>query len=496
MSRRVCPVIWIAVSRLCKPLWVHRVKFFPFIIMCGLLLAACASTSGNEPEGDDFVSGDVASDAAQDNAVKRPRRVLAPLTSDERGDAALMIVELENATDQETRDGVINRIIDLGPRYLQFLRNAQSDEAALDLMYIVRRIESKHDRRPDAPNTPDQSIAASEGETIGNGGEDAPRAPDYDVGDDYDRLEVEKFLGARLRQAQTLLAGGRFDAAIRIAEAAIVLLPDSELRPDFDALILKAKGDSQADLLIAGTLSISPESVQYAAREKGAKFKTPLEINCFLKNVSTEPITLRLFEGEGKESLLELVVTYEQHDYQGNVMSQRGNVGLPIDAGNSIKLVPNESYALTVPLEGLSSLDADAPLKHALGRVEIQASLRIFGASNDDGAPIILKPVSFPTRTVHVFPSRFDLARTEASPLAAIQDALDEGEAQELFLSAHFISKQARRAAGDALFEDYDRSSLAMKRARLKSLSVIFNVGRNWDHKLWQDWWKENRLRQ
>lgn len=481
-------------------------KFFPYATAVLLLLAACAGPVATPDNEDDFVAGDVAPDASPGNN-REQRSPRAPLSSEEEGEAALLVAELESAADQETRDTVIERIIKLGPRYLPFLRGIESDEAALDLMYIVRRIERAHDvavadnNRAGAEGTDDtEGNDAPKGDetvTVRTGGEDGPSIPDY-AGDmsDYDRVEVEKFLRVRLTQAERMLNGGRFDSAIRIAEAAIILMPDSDLRPEFDALILKAKGVSQAELLIAGTLSVSPETLRYERREKAASFEDPLQIDCFLKNVSSDNITLRLYEGEGKESLLELAVTYEQLDYQGNVMSQRGNVRLPIDAGDSITLLPNESYALSVPLEGLASLDSDAPLKNALGRARIEAVLRVYGANDAEGDPIVIRPVRFPKREVLIFPSTYDLPLARTRPLTAVRDAIREGGAQELFMSAHMIGKRDRRAAGDELFKDFDKSALAMKRARLKSLSVIFDVGRNWDIARWREWWDENRLRQ
>lgn len=413
-----------------------------------------------------------------------------PLTRDEQGQAALMLHRLTIATETAARDEVLGQLIDLGPRYLKFLRGIDNEAIALDLMFVISRIERDH-------NVSDQPTGdlSQPREVVDP---DGPRIPEYNpASEDFNREEVERFLGARLQQAHRMMQAGQPEQARRIAEAAIVLMPDSRHRSEFDQLIIAAKGETQSVLLIAGTMNIEPENLQYAKQEKGAGFAKPMLIDCFLKNVSASPITLRLYEGEGRESLLQLAVTYDQVDYLGNAITQRGNVSLPINAGSSILLQPNESYAISVPLEGLSSLDADAPLKNALGIVHISASLRVYGALDADGRALALRPILFPARTVRVFPSTFKLREHSALPLAAVRQALDEGWAQELFMAAHLIGSRDRRAAGDLLIADaYNDSTLAMKRARLQAMCTIFGTGAAWDIQRWRTWWQENRLRQ
>jgi hypothetical protein len=364
------------------------------------------------------------------------------------------------------------------------------------MMFVIRRIEREHDVKPAA--TIENGDPLGTGKTEGSGQIVGPKTPDYNHDkEDFDRAEVEQFLAVRLSQARQMLDSGRHDSARQIAEAAITLLPDSRLRGEFDALISKAKGQSQSELLVAGTLSLEPEQLQYESDKKGANFAKPLQIRCFLKNVSKDPITLRLFEGEGKESILQLEVTYEQLDYGDNVMTQRGNVRLPITGGASITLQPNESYEMTVPLESLSSLDSDAPRKNALGVVQIDAALRVYGALDGNGDTLVLRPIKFPVRTVRVFPSSFDLAAAKSRPITAVRSALDEGEAQSLFMAAHLVGKSDRRAVGDLLVaDDFDDSTLAMQRARLLALKTVFQTGKTWDIKRWRKWWDDNRLRQ
>ena len=79
----------------------------------------------------------------------------------------------------------------------------------------------------------------------------------------------------------------------------------------------------------------------------------------------------------------------------------------------------------------------------------------------------------------------------------AMRKALDDGAAQDLFMTAHLVDSHGHRRAGDMLMgEEYEESTLAMKRARLKAMVVIFNTGKNWDIKQWRSWWQENRLKQ
>jgi hypothetical protein len=476
------------------PLGYTAVKLVWILLLC-LLIGACAPASVDLESGDDsFVAESDDPKANRDNEVKNASSNRSPLTSEELKAAALKISELEGSKDDAQRNKLLDHLVGLGPRYLKFFREINSEAIALDMMYVIRRIERENEIS--STETAENPKTDETGKTDGGAAMDGPRIDYGNESEDFDREEVERFLAARLNQARRHLEGGRFDAAKRIAEAAITLLPDSRLREEFDALIVQAKGESQANLLIAGVLTLEPENIQYESDAKGALFKAPLQIRCFLKNVSTEPITLLLFDGEGKESILQLSVTYEQHDYQGNLMIQRGNVRLPIDGGDSITLQPNDSYELTVPLESLASLDSDASRKNALGRVEIDAALRLYGASDADGKSLVLRPVQFPVRTIWVYPSSFDLEDAAARPVNAVRKALDEGWAQELFMASHLVTKKDHRAAGDLLVaDDYDDSTLAMQRARLLSMHVIFETGKSWDIKRWRTWWQENRLR-
>jgi hypothetical protein len=480
-----------------KPAWI--------LLVC-LLIAACAPAPV-EPDSTDgeFVSEAEDANANHDNEVKNASSNRSPLTPEELKAVALKVSELENTKDDAQRNKLLDHLVSLGPRYLKFFREVNNNESrkvgevnneniSLDMMYVIRRIERENEITPN--ETAENPKTDETGKTDRGGAGDGLRIDYGNESEDFDREEVERFMAARLEQARRHLEGGRFDAAKRIAEAAITLLPDSRMREEFDALLVQAKGESQANLLIAGVLTLEPENLQYESDLKGALFKQPLQIRCFLKNVSTEPITLLLFNGEGKESILQLSVTYEQHDYQGNLMVQRGNVRLPIDAGDSITLQPNDSYELTVPLESLASLDSDASRKNALGRVEIDAALRLYGASDAEDKSLVLRPVQFPIRTVWVYPSSFDLEGAASKPVAALRKALDEGWAQELFMASHLVAKKDHRAAGDLLVaDDYDDSTLAMQRARLLSMSVVFDTGKSWDIKRWRTWWTENRLR-
>lgn len=473
----------------CFPLWVSTVKSFLCLLIL-LLLAACAGGPAKPEDDGGFVSSDVASDVSGGNTALPERPEAAPLSAEEQQAAALKVSQLEDAQADEDRNKLIEELIGLGPRYLEFFRAIDREAVALDMMYVIRRIERE--------NKVEQPEGLGTGKTEGTVAVEPANLPDFShEREDFNRDEVERFLANRLEQARRMLDGGRYESARRVAEAAITLLPDTRLRAEFDALILQAKGESQSDLLIAGTLSLEPENLQYASDQKAAPFKKPLQIRCFLKNVSTAAITLRLYEGEGRESVLQLGVTYEQLDFQGNAMSQTGTVRLPIDAGESITLQPNESYEINVPLESLASLDSDAPRKNALGAVEIEAALRVYGALDADGKPLVLRPIKFPTRNVNVFPSGFDLDGATAKPLTALRDALDKGLAQQLYMAAHLVGRREKRTAGDLLIsEDFDDSTLALQRARLLAMSVIFETGKAWDIKRWRQWWDENRLRQ
>ncbi len=457
-----------------------------FVLSALLLLVACTSTAPGDDETSrkEFVAAETASGAHEREAKPAANQ---PLSAQEQSDAALLIAKLEQTADQAERDTLLQQLIGLGPRYLPYFRKVNRDAVLLDMMYVIRKIEG--DRQPP------ESVSAEKPERESTGGE-SPKGADAATTTDYNKEEVEKYWAALLKEAQRLLEIGRYDAAVRTAEAAIILRPESRWRSEFDAIIVRARSEGQSELLIAGTMSIDPPYVRYAEAKQGAPFAAPLQVHCYLKNVSAQQITLRLNEGDERRSLLQLLVRYEQTDYLGHAMSQQDNVSLPIDAGAAVTLRPGESYELIVPLAGLTSLDADAPVKNALGKAQIDASLRVYGALDGDGNPLILRPVRFSRRSVLIFPAEFELDEARDKPLTYIRECIDEERAQDLFLAAHLVEAKALRSAGDTLTgNDFADSPLAMQRARLRALTTLFGVGPTWDIRQWREWWNSNRLR-
>ncbi|MCC6574568.1 MAG: hypothetical protein IT462_12355 [Planctomycetes bacterium] len=475
-------------------------KYWPLLLVV-LLLAACANApapAGNgdfvAAEGNDFIAGETAPDAV--NAAPRGplKPANAPLTSEERANAALIVSKLAGAKTESERTDALQALVKLGSRYADYLRSIDNDDLALDLLYVISRIEEPTAApaapRVDRPATPPikrEGVAA----------EDLPDLPAYpDAAADFDREQVEKFMANRLGQARAKLAQGDAKEAESIAQAALVMLPDTRYRTDFEQVLLQSKTQAQAGTLLAGTLNVEPNTIRYAKREKGAKFEKPLTVRCFLKNVSTQEITLRLFEGPGRESVLELSIRYEEQDYLGNVMATEGRVLLPVAARESVTVKPGESYELPVELDGLNSLNADASKKYALGVVTFKAALRIYGANDAEGKPIVLRPVAFPSRVAKILPADFDLPAAKTKPMKELADALAQNRAQDVFMMAHLVDKKQYRVAGDLLAgEDLETCGLALQRARMKALNVLTGTGAAFDAKRWRAWWSENKVK-
>jgi hypothetical protein len=481
------------------------------LILC-LLVAACtgSGTSGSGSGNPNFFASDYADDFEHDNPdidlTQRDNGNDYGLTPEQESRAALLVHELTTAEDRASRDSLIHDMVQLGPDYIPFFESIDHEAVILDLMYVVRRIKRNHNMDDDAVrndnNQPTPTTQPTTEPPTDPSEEPEPRTireptvelPDED--DEFDREAIEKFLGIRLAQARRMLQTGRFDAARRVCESAITLLPDTRYRAEFDSLLLRARGESQSSLLLAGTLNLEPEVARYASARQGADFAEIVWIHCYLKNVSARPITLRLYEGEGRDSLLQLTVTYDQLDVQGNSMTVTGVVRLPItsDVG-SIRVMPGDTYKLSIPLEGLSSLDPDAPVKPALGSAHIEAALRVYGAHDEEGETLVLRPVRFPTQRLLIFPSTFDVDEVSRRPLHHMRRNIEQNRAQPLFMAAHLVERRDLRRAGDLLMEGIDEDPLFMQRARMRTMHALFNVGSTWDAQRWHDWWQQNRLR-
>jgi len=478
--------------------------------ICVLLLvvASCAGPDASTDSGDgsfaaaDYADGATPADVPPNTFVERAKH--NPLTSDERRGATLKINGLVDATG-ESRNMLLRELIELGPRFLPFFRSVQNESVVLDMVYVIRRIEEMHGIEPELDLGPDVSVddpgegsSSSAEPSPENGNDNLPETPDYNptLEDlNYDRDEIEKFLGTRLAQARQMLAAGSFEAAESVAEAAIVLVPESKLRPDFEEIITRARNGIQAEMLVAGTIRFSPDNLQYSTREKGSLFKENLKINLFLKNVSGSDLTLKMSSGNDQRSVVELALDYRQTDYAGNDMTLSGSKLLPVDAEGIVTLKPDESYTVEVELDGLSSLDATAPQKYVLGRLTLNATLRLHGAAGPDGKPVTLRPVRFTKKVANVFPAGFELEKAQKSPGTMISKAITDGSAQNLFLASQLVGKDDIRRASDVLAaEDLAESGVRMRSVRIKALSGIHGRGSNWGPERWVKWWRENRF--
>ena len=476
-------------------------------ILLLLLTAACTTAHVASPDDGGFTAKNRGAEF-EDGAAPAPHTAAdgTALSAEERNQAALLLNELcDAANDGARRNFVIEKLVKLGARYLPYLRAVDDPTINLDIAYVISRIEQdapgaevRHpderepEKAPDQPkrNDPPRRRGAGPSE----GFEDTPSYLDDPGAFDHD--QVEKFLAQRLVDARKALARGDNEAAQKISQAALTLLPDTRLRSDFEDLILQARSQTQSSTLIAGTLSLDPANVHYAKRERGAEFSSPLKIKCYLKNVSLKTLTLILTEGPGRESVVELNVRYEQLDYQGNSMATEGRVVLPVAAEGTITLAPNESYELSVELSGLNSLDADGAVKYALGNVTVKAALRVYGAREAEGQPMILRPIGFPARMVKVFPSEFNLAAAQARPLQAISEAISKNLPQDLFLAAQLVEKKQLRSAGDLLLgDDLETCALGLQKARMKAMATLTGAGAAFDAKKWRAWWADNKFR-
>jgi hypothetical protein len=477
------------VSLIVKALWT-----LPLI----LLLAACGSQSGSRHSTDNgFVAADTADDVIE--SAHRPERGNTErhgLKPEEEADAALLVHRLGNARGREERDTIMAELVALGPKYVPFLNSIDRDDVLLDLMFVVRRIEREHGPAEQPQPQPAEPEAEPEPR-------DLPTAREVDAGlyddsvlDKYDREAVEQFMADRLQRARQMVESGRYDAARQVCEAAITLLPDTRHRAEFESVLLRARGERQSALLIAGTMNLEMEHVRYESAVPDADFEAIVWIHCYLKNVSSRAITLRLNEGEGRESLLLLAITYDQLDVHGvSTYSVHGNLRIPVLTEGSVTLQPGDTYKLSLPLETLSSLDRDAPLKPTLGRADIEATLRFYGAKDSNDQPLILQPVRFTSQRLLVFPSTFDLEEGTRRPLTEMRRYLEERRPQQLFMCAHLVDRRYLRNAGDLLLADIEESAVFMQQARLQTMHALFGVGSNWDMTRWHTWWQQNRLR-
>jgi hypothetical protein len=470
------------VSLAVKALWT-----LPLI----LLIAACVSQTGEQPRNNGFVAAETADDILEADPLPEPGNAERHgLSAEQEADAALLVHRLGNATNRVDRDSIIGELVALGPDYVPFLNSIDRDDVLLDLMFVVRRIEREHGSRnpPETvPETEPRDLPTSRGVET-----DLPDDPALDV---YDREAIEQFLAVRLRNAREMLEAGRYDGARRVSEAAITLLPDTRHRAEFESVLLRARGERQSALLIAGTMSIEPQFARYESLVRDSDFESIVWIHCYLKNVSSRSITLRLNEGEGRESVLLLSVTYDQLDVQRQALSIHTTLRIPVLTEGSVILEPGDTYKLSLPLETLSSLDRDASLKPALGRADIEASLRIYGAADSNDQPVILQPVRFATQRLLVFPATFDLEEGARRPLTEMRRYLEERRPQQLYICAHLVERRYLRNAGDLLMDNLDDSAVFMQQARLRTMHALFGVGAEWDMTRWHTWWQQNRLR-
>lgn len=464
-------------------------------LMLPIWVVACSSSSVDQsdetPNSDDgsFVSSEVAEGAKpRDVPVESNTRAL---TDDETKQVLALINELPNA-ESDRRSDILNDLVARGPRYLEVYRGIEEGPLALDMLRVVQRIEAAHPEsvvKSDDPTTPP--------DTVKNAGEEPPVvSPRYPWPEgEYDRAQVEAFMADRLNSAKRMLKNGNHRGAREIARSALILLPDTRYRSEFEDVIVSADNEGQADLVISGRLRLSPTHLRFVTRNRKSPFRTPLKISCFLKNVSSDDITLVLGEGDNR-ALVALDVTLEQSDYSGSSLKIEQKVNLPVGGQDSVTIAANESYSFSVELPHLDALDPNAAQKYTLSKIQVAASLRVVDSRDADNRPMILRPIRFPSESVLLFPSTYDLPEALKAPVKRLRKALDQRSPQDVYMSAMLVPTKSLRSASEALLDaQYDDKGLGLLNARTKSLHVMHGIGANWSLKQWRDWWKENRFR-
>ncbi len=294
---------------------------------------------------------------------------------------------------------------------------------------------------------------------------------------------VEEFFLRKFDQMEKDFRNGKYEKVVSAAEAILELHPGFSRAAETTELKLKAKDRLVCRDYVRGTTVLDRSECMVG--EKAA-------VTFLLKNVHTGRIEIHL-DPEGASPWKARNLPFAQAQFR---FEERGCFGEvltdswshPVEGVEGlIELDPGETWERRFVLD----TGERAPLRATKRTYEISAVIR--PGKITAGDKVIYRPIAVEPAVLTVFPCGYRILKAVAG--AAVDQALREELAVNLFIAAHFITDQeypgVLRKLADAAAGDFEDPR--MKRAVLAAVAALTGRKVPDDPGLWQRWWEENR---
>jgi hypothetical protein len=491
------------------------------IIFATLVLVLAASCGG----GDDGIFRVEGSGEVTIHTPEVPSDELKPIEPRSRNvnlaEARLALRELRGASDTKRRE-IFNQILDMGWVAVVEVDRAmvsETDELAqLDLARLRMLLLDMEEAARNPGKTDTVSAGGAGGlDSAVNTGHDSsgdstdtgirPNLPsDYGLGDlpmgdeNFDPVEVDKFVYSRLRLAIRLKQGGENQRCREICEALLMLVPATRWRREVQQVLRDAQTGEQSVRHLAGSLKFATAASTFSQAGDGT-LEVPLEISIFLKNVSTHPVRIGLGDGSGagQESALVLDLEVTSRDAAGQEITTRGQITLRVTGGTQV-LAPDEAITIRDRIVSLAGLTSSAGRSGVLSTVRASAELRPASLEvrlGEDGrGEKSFRPVSLVEDSAHVLPGGFAIADAQSRPMSFLTKALANRSYDDVFLAAPLIGEEHRQACLDILLAaNLLEAGAGEQQARTRAAKVLTGEDHGASASRWVEYWTKNRHR-
>jgi len=289
---------------------------------------------------------------------------------------------------------------------------------------------------------------------------------------------VRAFFERQTGRVEELIREGKFEKAVRLVQALLVLAPEAGL----DTAVLKslknrARDKEQASFVIRGEL-IAPSGF--------IEVGDAAVLKVVLTNIGATPIEIDMGEEKRRRGAGSLRVTLEECGYLGNVRTETWNVVVP-GLGGSRVLDPGDTWETRVVIDTA----ACSPVNPTARTYRVRGE--VWPKSMWLGARALVRPIRLVEARFSVFPR--GLGPLRRAPLETLHEAVDEEFWPKAVLAARFIPGIRAREACEflvtALEGEFDDPG--MGRALRVALRVLTGMEEMpLDPEAWKRWWAES----
>ncbi len=360
-------------------------------------------------------------------------------------------VENGDATERET---AIQALIAMGRPILPFLEAKMSanlgDEVAARYLRVQAAIQRPEFDAPDS--IPIASAAAN---------------------------PVESYFLGRFQQAREAYRQGRFDRAIQLVDAILVLEPALPFRQD----VLDLREELHRRELLAGKLLpiVRPHHPYVTWGE-------PVVLDFFLQNVGDGDFAFAAAsedpDGNAQRTTIRVLAEMVQYDLAGSTHSSRLQLSTGIE--RDVRIHPDERWSGTLEFNPVSEMRPG----FVVARIRIESALQIVHVL--EGGPIHASGIPFLPVTVTVLHPDYRSAAKD--PVGAFFAGIEAGKRREVFLASFLVPRGQLKLVIDRIVDLLPRTPPEM-------LDVLHAILVRWTEErsnprsseFWRQWWAARR---